>query len=202
VAAAAVVVLVVVALVVRAVHGHGADPAGAQPQVDPPVPLHLDQVGPARSPVVRKVVPFRDLPARHPRLRHDQSGVQVTPYDGLSATGHIEGSLHPGDTLVFDAVLESPGLVSLQPCPDYTIAFGSLTTTRQLNCAQVPYFASMVHSDGEVSSFRPVLPAGNEVTFRMHVKVPDALGRQKVLWTLEGPQKAPGFSGLIEVTRP
>ncbi len=200
VVAAAVVVLLVGAVVARAVHGHGADAAAARPQVDPPVPLHLDQTGPAQTPVVRKVVPFRDLDARHPRLGHDQGGVRVTPFDGVSANGHIEGSVHPGDTLVFDAVLESPGLVSLQPCPDYTIAFGTLTTTRQLNCAQVPYFASLVRSDGQVSSFRPVLPAGNKVTFRMHVKVPDQLGRQKVLWTLEGPRSTPGFFGLVEVT--
>ena len=50
----------------------------------------------------------------------------MTPYDDVTATGDISGTVHPGDTLVFDAVLEAPGLVSLLPCPDYTITFGTL----------------------------------------------------------------------------
>jgi hypothetical protein len=146
------------------------------------------------------VVPYRDLAARHPVLGRTVNGALVTPYDGLTVSGHIGGALHPGDTLVFDAVLESPGLLSLRPCPDYTIAFGALTTTRRLNCEQVPYFASLVRSTGKVSSFRPVLPAGTQVFFRMHVTVPNQPGRQLVLWTLAGTPNTPGFSGTVEVT--
>jgi hypothetical protein len=107
--------------------------------------------------------------------------------------------VHPGDTLAFEAVLESPVFVSFLPCPDYTITFGTLSTTRQLNCAEVPYFASLVHAGDKVSEFRPVLPAGTQVVFRMHVTVPDQPGRQKVAWTLDGPRQMPGFSGIVEV---
>jgi RNA polymerase sigma factor (sigma-70 family) len=147
-----------------------------------------------------KVVPWRDLEPGHPTLGNDVNGVLVTPYDDVSVTGSISGTVHPGDTLVFDAALTAPGIVSLHPCPDYTIAFGTQTTTRGLNCAQVPYFASLVRSNGQVSGFRPVLPAGTHVFFRMRVTVPDEPGRQKVLWTLDGPQELVGFSGIVDVT--
>ena len=30
--------------------------------------------------------------------------------------------------------------------------------------------------------------------------VPDEPGRQKVLWTLDGPQEMPGFYGLVDVS--
>jgi len=96
--------------------------------------------------------------------------------------------------------LEAPGVVGLHPCPDYTITFGALTTTRQLNCAQVPYLASLVRSSGKVTGFRPVLPAETPVFFRMRVTVPDVVGSQKVLWNLDGPQEMPGFSGIVDVT--
>jgi RNA polymerase sigma-70 factor (ECF subfamily) len=147
-----------------------------------------------------KVVPWRDLEPGHPTLGNDVNGVLVTPYDDVSVTGSISGIVHPGDTLVFDAALTAPGIVSLHPCPDYTIAFGTQTTTRGLNCAQVPYFASLVRSNGQVSGFRPVLPAGTHVFFRMRVTVPDEPGRQKVLWTLDGPQELVGFYGIVDVT--
>ena len=147
-----------------------------------------------------EVVPWRDLEPGHPAIGNDANGVLVTPYDDVSATGSISGSVHPGDTLVFDAALTAPGPVSLRPCPNYTIVLGTQTTTRRLNCAQVPYFASMVRSNGQVTRFRPVLPAGTHVLFRMHVTVPDEPGRQKVLWTLDGPQETVGFSGIVDVT--
>ena len=195
--AAAAALLVGGGLVARTALAHEEDPA--PPQAAPPIRSAVDPpAGPRVDP--KKVVPFRDLEARHPVLGRAVNGVLVTPYDAVSATGHIEGAVHPGDTLVFDVVLETPGLISLRPCPDYTIAFGTHTTTRRLNCAQVPYFASLVRSTGQVSSFRPVLPAGTEVSFRMHVKVPDESGPQTVLWTLEGPQQTPGFSGIVDVT--
>jgi len=149
-----------------------------------------------------KVVPFRDLEPAHPTLGQAQNGVRVTPYDDITATGHISGTVHSGDTLAFDAVLEAPGLVSLLPCPDYTITFGTLAVTRRLNCAEVPYFASLVRSGDRVTSFRPVLPAGVQVVFRMRVTVPDVPGRQTVLWTLDGPQEMPGFDGTVDVTPP
>ena len=34
----------------------------------------------------------------------------------------------------------------------------------------------------------------------MRVTVPDEPGRQKVLWTLDGPQQMPGFYGLVHVS--
>ena len=30
--------------------------------------------------------------------------------------------------------------------------------------------------------------------------VPDETGRQKVLWTLDGPEESPGFYGIVDVT--
>ena len=146
-----------------------------------------------------KTVPFRDLAPAHPALGRDENGTRVTPYDRVTATGEISGTVHPGDTLVFEAALEAPGLLSLLPCPDYTITFGTISTTRQLNCAQVPYFASLVRSTGKVTGFRPVLPAGTRVLFRMRVTVPDEPGRQQVLWALDGPHEMPGFSGVVDV---
>jgi hypothetical protein len=97
-------------------------------------------------------------------------------------------------------VLQAPVLLSLRPCPDYTISFGSLSTTRALDCAEVPYFASLVRSSDHVSEFRPVLPAGTAVVFKMEVVVPDDLGRHRVRWSLDGPAEVPGFEGVVEVT--
>lgn len=171
----------------------GADTA-PRPAATSPTPL----VGhPSGHPV-----PWRDLEPGHPVLGHDADGVRVTPYDHVAATGSISGTVHPGDTLVFEATLTARGIVTLHPCPDYTIAFGTQTTTRRLNCAQVPYFASIVRPDGRITAFRPVLPAGTAVFFRMQVTVPDEPGRQKVLWTLDGPQKMPGFYGIVQVVGP
>jgi DNA-directed RNA polymerase specialized sigma24 family protein len=148
----------------------------------------------------RQIVPFRALKPTHPALGREENGVSVTPYDDLSATGDISGTVHPGDTLEFEVGLEAPGLVSLLPCPDYTITVGTVSTTRQLNCAEVPYFASLVRPSGKVTGFRPVLPAGTQVLFRMHVTVPDQPGRQQVQWALDGPHAMPGVSGVVDVT--
>jgi hypothetical protein len=146
-----------------------------------------------------KTIPFRDLDAAHLPLQREHHGVRDTPYDSVSASGEISGTVHPGDTLVFDAALEAPGVVALLPCPDYTITIGTLTTTRQLNCAQVPFYASLVRSNGHVTSFRPVLPAQTPVLFRMRVTVPDQPGPQNVRWALAGPD-GPAFSGRVDVT--
>lgn len=124
----------------------------------------------------------------------------VTQFHDVSATGQIPGTVHPGDTLAFDVMLEASGVTSLHPCPDYTITFGTLTTTRQLNCAQVPYLASLVRSNGKVTQFQPVLPADTQVFFRMRVTVPDEPGTQQVQWALDGPDEMPGFSGTVDVT--
>jgi hypothetical protein len=140
----------------------------------------------------RPPVPWRDLAAGHPDVRHRSHGQVVTPFDRVSATGTISGRLHPGDTLTFTAVLESSTDLPLDPCPDFNIAFGRHSWhTWQLNCAQVPY------RDG---AGRPFLPAFRDVRFAMKVTVPDDLGEQKVLWTLNGPQQMPGFYGLVRVT--
>jgi hypothetical protein len=139
----------------------------------------------------RPPVPWRDLAAGHPDVRHREHGQVVTPFDRVSATGTISGNLHPGDTLAFTAVLESSTDLRLDPCPDFNIAFGKHSWhTWQLNCAQVPY------RDG---AGRPFLPAFRDVRFEMKVTVPDDLGEQKVLWTLDGPQQMPGFYGIVKV---
>ncbi len=188
-AGAAVVLLVGGSVAVIQAVGRDGDtpPASA----DPSPPPHVARVV--------KTVPFRDLAPDHPALGRDRNGARVTPFDSVSASGVISGTVHPGETLGFDAVLQAPGLISLLPCPDYTITIGTLTTTRQLNCAQVPYYASLVRSTGRVTRFRPVLPAGTQVLFRMRVRVPDELGPQRVRWTLDGPREMPGFSGVVEV---
>lgn len=189
-AAAAVLVGAGALAVVGALSGV-ADRAPGDPDPSPTPGVHR----------AAEAVPFRDLAPGHPVFGHDLNGAVVTPYDDVSATGHISGTLHPGDTLLFDAILETSGLVSLRPCPDYTITFGADTTTRRLNCAQVPYYASLVRSKDQVTTFRPVLPAGTAVVFRMRVTVPDEPGRQKVRWSLEGPHEMPGFDGIVDVTR-
>ncbi len=154
-------------------------------------------VGPGSEPTThgshpgRGVVPWRALPAGHPDVRHRVGGQVVTPYDRVSATGHISGKAHPGDTLVFTAVLESSTRLPLDPCPDFNIAFGTTGHTWRLNCAQVPY---------RDAQGRPVLPAFKNVRFEMRVTVPDEPGRQKVLWTIDGPHAMPGFYGIVDVT--
>ncbi len=141
-------------------------------------------------------VPWAALPATHPRLRtypqgHDHAW--VTPYDRVSVTGTIRGRARPGDTLVFTAHLESPTDLRLDRCPDINVAFGTKEfQTTQLNCAQVPY----VDKEGH-----PYLPAFTSVPFRIQVPVPDEPGRQKVLFTIDGPQQMPGFYGLVRVLR-
>lgn len=201
VAAAIVAVLAGAAVVVG--HAAGGHDAAATPTPGAGTSRAPAGPSPTRQPAVqrpREIVPWRDLRPGHPVFRRDGNGVLVTPYDQVSATGTITGRLHGGDTLVFDVVLESPGLVSLHPCPDYTITFGTHHVTRRLNCDQVPYFASLVRPDGHVTTFRPVLPAGTEVAFRMAVVVPEAPGTHRVLWSLDGPQGMPGFSGTVRVS--
>jgi RNA polymerase sigma-70 factor (ECF subfamily) len=198
VAAVLVVVAGSVAVVSGLGHDGGTPPAAAAPGGSSGGPSGGPDVQPRVDPSA-KIVPFRDLEPGHPTFGRPHAGAQVTPFDHVSASGTISGSVHPGDRLEFDAVLTSPGLVSLRPCPDYTITVGGVSTTRRLNCAQVPYYASLVRSSGRVTSFRPVLPAGTQVSFRMRVTVPDRPGRQQVSWALDGPTPMPGFSGLVDV---
>jgi hypothetical protein len=140
----------------------------------------------------RPPVPWRNLPAGHPDVRHREHGHVVTPFDRVSATGHISGKARAGDTLRFTVTLESSTALPLDPCPDFNIGFGrKYWHTWQLNCAQVPF---------RDSQGRPVLPALKKVRFAMRVTVPDEHGEQKVLWTLDGPQQMPGFYGLVHVT--
>lgn len=149
----------------------------------------------------QQVVPFRALAAGHVNVGHLVHGHRVTPFDDVVAGGEIGGTLHPGDTLTFTAVLESVKTISLHPCPNYTIAFGAHdAVTRRLNCSQVPYYASVPRSDGTMSDFRPTLPAQTPVRFQMKMRVPDELGDQKVLWVLDGPHQMPGFYGIVHVT--
>jgi hypothetical protein len=158
--------------------------ATQQPPTSPRTEQGHHHLGPA--------VPWRDLPARHPDVRHREHGQVVTPYDRVSATGHVSGRAQPGDALRFIVTLESSTTLPLDPCPDYTIAFGTSAHTGQLNCAGVRF------RDGRG---RPVLPALKNVRFAMRVTVPDLRGRQKVLWTLDGPHAMPGFYGIVRVTR-
>jgi hypothetical protein len=188
VAAAAVLLVGGAVVVVNASSRDGHhSPSTADPTSAPTARVHR----------AKDAVPFRELEPGHPGPGH---GVGVTQFDGVSASGQISGTVHPGDTLSFDVALEAAGVVGLHPCPDYTITFGALTITRQLNCAQVPYLASLVRSSGKVTGFRPVLPAETPVFFRMRVTVPDVVGSQQVLWNLDGPQEMPGFSGTVDVT--
>jgi hypothetical protein len=145
-------------------------------------------------------VPWADLPAGHPHVRTTlppsggaTRGRVVTPYDRVSAVGAITGRARPGDVLVFEADLLSSTDLPLDPCPDYSIAFGrdSFRTWR-LNCSAVPY---------RDARGRPYLPASTNVRFEMRVTVPDEPGTQKVLWALDGPQSMPGFYGLVHVVR-
>jgi hypothetical protein len=178
-AAAVIVVVVGGAVALNRTHD------GATPQ--PPTSPRTDQVHRQPGPLV----PWRNLPAVHPDVRHREHGQVVTPYDRVVATGEIPGHAQPGDMLAFTAVLESSTDLRLDPCPDFSIAFGrKYGHAWQLNCAQVPY------RDGKG---RPLLPAMKQVRFEMRVPVPDEHGRQKVLWTLEGPQQMPGFYGVVDV---
>jgi hypothetical protein len=183
-AAAAVVVVGGVAVVLTRSQDDAGSPADTTGTPTTHVTPH-ENVQPAN-------VPWMDLPAGHPDVRHREHGEVVTPFDRVSATGTISGDAHPGDVLTFTAVLESSIDLRLDPCPDFNIAFGkSSWHTWQLNCAQVPY------RDGHG---RPVLPAFKNVRFEMKVTVPDVRGDQKVLWTLDGPQQMPGFYGIVKVT--
>jgi hypothetical protein len=48
-----------------------------------------------------------------------------------------------------------------------------------------------------------MLPAHTNVRFAMQVQVPDgARGRQKLLWTLDGPEQTPGFYDIVRVSGP
>ncbi len=179
-AAAAVVVVGSGVAVVAGLGGNGPSPA---------LPAGHRTVTLPRRP--GPAVPWADLQAGHPDVRHRVHGHVVTPYDRISASGNIAGKARPGDTLQFVAVLESSTDLPLDPCPDFNIAFGRGSWhTWQLNCAQVPY------RDGQG---RPLLPAFANVRFEMQVTVPDEPGRQKVLWTLDGPQQMPGFYGIVKV---
>jgi RNA polymerase sigma-70 factor (ECF subfamily) len=191
VVAAAVVLVGGAAIVGHGLAGADATPRASAPPPTPDLVVHAEHT-----------VPWRDLPPGHPALAVGGSGGAVTAYSHVSATGRIAGTVHPGDSLVFDVVLTAPGVVSLRRCPDYTVTFGSATTTRALNCAAVPYFASIVRPDGEITAFRPVLPARTPVAFRIRVSVPEQPGVQQVRWTLAGARPGPAVSGTVEVTAP
>jgi len=185
-AAAAVVTVAAGALVVGQLGSRGGSPATTG--------TATHRVGPEH----RAAVPWVPLPAARPHLRTyphgDHTAGWSTPYDRVSATGAITGTAAPGDVIVFDAVLESSTDLPLAPCPDYHIAFGRHSfRTWQLNCSAVPFHDARG---------RPYLPALTNVRFEMRVTVPDEPGRQKVLWTLDGPRQLPGFYGIVDVVRP
>lgn len=136
-------------------------------------------------------------PARAQRAAADTA--DVAGEDEVVAAARISGRVRAGDTLTFVVVLRSSRLLLLHPCPAYTITFGTHTTRRQLSCDRVPYIVSVVHPDGTVSAFRPALPAGTEVAFQMHVRVPGGSGRRHVTWALLGARPA-AVSGTVTVT--
>jgi hypothetical protein len=190
-AVAAAAAVLVVGGGIAALSARGDDRSGSLP------PARHGSTLPTPTQVTRHhtatwVVPWQELPAGHPDVRHRQHGQVVTPFDRISAAGEIHGTMHPGDILTFTAVLQSPTRLVLDPCPDFDVAFGRHSFhTWQLNCRQVPY---------RDSQGRPVLPAFKNVRFAMKVRVPEVRGDQKVLWTLDGPQQMPGFYGIVKVT--
>ena len=187
-AIAAAAAVLVVGGGIAALSSRGDDGSGSLPPANQGTSVSTPSLAPPKRPPV----PWKDIPAGHPDVRHRKHGEVVTPFDRVSATGTIAGDLHPGDTLTFTAVIQSPTRLVLDPCPDFNIAFGKHSWhTWQLNCAQVPY------RDGQG---RPFLPAFKGVRFAMKVQVPDEPGDQKVLWTLDGPQQMPGFYGIVTVT--
>lgn len=144
------------------------------------------------GPAVPGAVPWKPITPHDPHLRTRQHGRVTTPYDDVFASGDLDSHAHPGDELTFVVRLESPTRIPLDPCPDYGIAFGVGSANRWgLNCAQDPF---------RDAQGRPYLPAGKAVPFEMRVVVPDNPGRQKVLWTLNGPMSMPGFYGIVTVT--
>jgi hypothetical protein len=206
-AAAAAAVLVVgggVAGAVRATGSHSG--ASSSEPTSSPVTHGV--------PVSQEVVPWSGLPATHPKVGHKVDGRWVTPYDDIWATGHIAGHVHPGDTVVFVAVLHSSTNVVLNPCPDFSIGFGrSSTYVGRLNCSQVltwtarhttTYSSSLLPPKRfrrmNMRGFHPTLLAGKTLRFQMQVTVPDVHGAQKVIWTLDGPSSSPGFYGIVHVT--
>lgn len=186
VAVAAAVVVVAGAIGLGALDRSSGDSGG--PTTQPTSPTTHG------TPVTSEVVPWKSLEARHPDIRHHVHGRVVTPYDALVATGQLPRRAHPGDVLHFVVTLESYSGVALDPCPDFDVAFGrSAFTQHALNCAQVPYRVGTVHHRV------PALPAMTKVRFAMEITVPDVRGKQKVLWTIDGPQSAPGFYGIVRV---
>jgi hypothetical protein len=189
--AAAVAVIVGGSIAVTTMRPGADQPTTSSP---PPWATRTHQAGPD----VQGTVPWAPLPATHPHLRTwphgDHSRPWSTPYDRVSATGEISGRVHPGDTLAFTAYLESSTDLPLDPCPDVNVAIGTHAFhTWQLNCAAVPY----VDAAGT-----PYLPAFKTVPFRIEVTVPEEPGRQKVLFTIDGPHQMPGFYGLIDIVTP
>ena len=120
--------------------------------------------------------------------------------NAIVAAARIGGRVREGDTLTFDVVLRSSGLLLLHPCPAYTITFGTWTTSGRLSCGGVPYLVSLARPDGTVSAFRPALPAGTDVVFRMKVRVPRGTGRRRVTWALLDPRSTV-VSGTVTVAR-
>jgi hypothetical protein len=143
----------------------------------------------------------RPTPTGRPTDAQEAAADTADVTDGVEvvADARISGRVRAGDTLRFVVVLRSNRLVLLHPCPAYTITFGTHTTRRQLSCDGVPYVVSVVHPDGTVSAFRPALPAGTAVAFRMHVRVPEGSGRRHVTWALLGARPAI-VSGTVTVT--
>lgn len=138
--------------------------------------------------------------ATHVHEQRIPAAVGPPQVDGITATGRIAGTVSPGGGLVFDVTLRSSRFFSLHPCPSYTVRFGTHTSTRPLGCANVPYLASLVRPNGQVTDFQPVLPAGTDVVFRVRVAVPHELGPQHVQWTLNAPRPRPRLSGVVQVT--
>jgi DNA-directed RNA polymerase specialized sigma24 family protein len=200
-AAAGVVVLVAGGILAAERTGSKGDPTTSPSnQSSAPSSASAAPPPPQTQPASVDVVPWRDLEPGHPVFRHVQNGLRTTPFDDVVVSGTIRDTLRPGQTLVFDVGLTSPGVVPLHPCPDYTVDFGTHSVTRGLNCRDDPFYAAQSRPNGTVSPFRPVLPAGVTVFFRIAVVVPDDAGPQQVLWSLEGPRRKPGFSGTVDVT--
>jgi hypothetical protein len=125
------------------------------------------------------------------------AGEVISALHGVTAQVDAPASVRQGETLSFVVVLTAPpgANVSLDPCPDYRIYFGTPTGATEesyaLNCAAVPY---------RDASDKPYLPGGTPVSFQMRVVAPTVTGPSaKLTWQLRVID-AVGAGGTVEIS--
>lgn len=141
---------------------------------------------PGSGPTPIRVWPFQPEQSR-PAEQH-------SVFASVKATGDLNRTAAPGETVRFTVTLTAPERVSLAPCPDYTIAqYGAGVSSEQtyaLNCAAVPYR----DADG-----RPYLPSGTPVSFAMETTA-GSRSAPKFLWYLDVPERNVEVDGRLTVT--